>query len=232
MSDGATKSTPAAACSAAISAKISTVASLSTSAPSAVSTPSCPCVVYGSSAISANTGHSPAAAFTSRTARNTSDSAFNASLPRSSFNPASIFGNSATPPSPSAANSLHRAPSFPSGTRSIPGSDATGSSFAFAPPSITNTGWINCSAASRVSRTNARMPAVRRSRRGRCVNSAVQQSRPLSLLELFAMPKPPSCHFPSRHESPKIPFFSSSSFLLHRASLPIPHSATFPSPAF
>ena len=140
ISEGATKSAPASAASTAISARISTVASLTKSPACTSNNPSWPCTVYGSSARSVITAICGSSALIARIARSTNVLGFKASRPSSVFNESSNFGNSATAGIPNVASSRHSAINSGIVRREIPGIDSIGS--AAPSPSITKIGWI------------------------------------------------------------------------------------------
>ena len=174
MSDGATRSTPARACSTAIWQRMPTVRSLSTSLPSGVSTPSWPCVVYGSSAMSVMTAIPGTAFFTARTARSTSASSSRAMDPSGSLNFGSIEGKRATAGTPSLCRARHSFTRSARLRRKTPGIDRTASGPPW--PSTTNSGAMKSWGRNTVSSVRARRLAVRRRRRGRWVRSSLKFS--------------------------------------------------------
>ena len=112
--------------------------------------------------------------FTARTARSTSASSRNATLPSGSLSLGSIEGNRATAGTPSLRNARHSFTKSIRLRRHTPGMDGTGS--APPSPSITNSGAIKSWGRSTVSSVNARRLAVRRNRRGRWVKSNLKWS--------------------------------------------------------
>ena len=165
MSLGATKSVPAAACKAAISPSTVTVASLSTSWPSAVSRPSCPWLVYGSRAMSVKSTNSGTAALIARTARSTRQSGFSASRPSGVLSSLGVTGKRATPRMPSSKSARASRTRSLRLSRKTPGMDAIGVGAAV--PSWTNKGAMKSDGWSRTSCTISRMAAPRRNRRAR-----------------------------------------------------------------
>ena len=163
MSEGATTSEPARACETAAFVSSGSVASLSTS-PSRM-TPQWPCDVYSSRQTSVITRSSGTSLLKRRTVSCTAPPSSQASLPVSSF--FSGMPNRMTAGMP-AEKSSRASPRASSGERrETPGRDVIGSFFPF--PCRTKSGATKRSGERRVSRTSARIPALRRRRRMRTV---------------------------------------------------------------
>ncbi len=175
MSLGATTSAPARACTRAISARTSSVASLSTSIASAGPpgrfrrTPQCPWSVYSSTQTSVITTRSGTAAFISATARGTGPLGSSPLEPRASF----VFGRpkSSTPPSPALAASRATCAAALTGSCATPGIVPTG--LASSTSALKNSGQMRSPGARVVSRTRARRAAVARRRLGRMVGNGM-----------------------------------------------------------